>query len=107
MARSVNDVYDQIFYANSRLISVVRNPDPDRELLEQFLDGEPTVETVTKLVNFVRKYMERPERSDLIRSKILAPCIAYLEANGAPIPPEPYPLPGEPGFHSVLEEFGE
>lgn len=92
----------EAFHLAQRLINVVRNPKGEGDLLSELLDGIPlNAANVTKLLVFARRHFD--PIGDIL-SKIESVCTEYLTANNAPIPPR-LPRAGEPGFHSVLEEF--
>lgn len=80
------------------------------DLLNRALEGEPmTVESVSELYKFVVRNFGRDTESDT--SKKYWACCAYYLANAGLTKEQlgtlrrPYPIFGEPGFRSILDEM--
>jgi hypothetical protein len=90
-----------------RMLDAARNTSPDA-LLPELLAGYPCdVEHVKKIFLFAKKYFS----PGTVQTSILVACLLYLEKN---VPFEelqeiknPWPIAGEPGFQSVLDEIAE
>jgi hypothetical protein len=99
-----------------RLLEISQNPKIE-DLLDEALDGrEKTVESVSKLYNFVlRNFGEGKATAGPAGSrttdKFWQACSAFLRESGMTDVElsrlrYPYPRTGEPGFVSILDEMG-
>ena len=80
------------------------------DLLNRALEGQPqSVETVSELYKFVVQHFGRDSDSDIAK-KFWAPC-GFVLANAGLSRQElqklrrPFPIYGEPGFRSILDEM--
>lgn len=105
--------YQEVF----RLVKLARELTGD-ELLKAALDGrDRTTPNVLKLYAFVLRevgqpespYPNRPELGSTTARKFYDACGSYLESVGLDpkksLETQIHPLPGRPGFVSVLQEF--
>jgi len=85
---------------------------PGDPLLDECLVGEPrSVEAVSAIYRFVVQHFGRDTESD-ISKKFWPGCAMYLASAGFTKEQlqklrRPYPVYGEPGFRSVLDEMRE
>jgi hypothetical protein len=98
-----------------RLLDISQNPKTE-DILDAALDGrEKTVESVSKLYNFVLRHFAEgattagPTGSSTT-DKFWEVCSTFLRENGLTDEElhhirHPYPLAGEPGFVSILDEM--
>jgi hypothetical protein len=84
----------------------------DDELLDETLAGEPrSAEAVSAIYRFVVEHFGRDTESNVSR-KFWLVCANYLVSAGYTIEQlqklrRPYPVYGEPGFRSILDEMRE
>jgi hypothetical protein len=82
------------------------------DLMNRALDGEPaTVESVSELYRFVVEHFGRDTESG-VSKKFWIPCGFFLANAGLGREQlqkvrRPYPIYGEPGFRSILDELKE
>jgi hypothetical protein len=97
-----------------RLLDISRNPKTE-DILDAALDGrEKTVESVSKLYNFVLRHFGdfASNTPDTVVAKFWNACSEFLTASGWTTKQldelrNPYPKAGEPGFRSILDEMRE
>jgi len=100
-----------------RILEISRNPKIE-DLLDAALDGrEKTIESVSKLYNFILRNFGEGAATDgpagsSTTDKFWEACSVFLHESGLTDEElhkirHPYPRAGEPGFKSILDEMGD